>query len=81
MSGLIVGILLVPQPTAYSLLADQENIDGLHTSFFVGSVYFPLGLFIFLPATLIPACASSILAFCMMYSTYKLNKQSDNKQL
>ena len=43
MSGLIVGILLVPQPTGYSLLAGQENIDGPHTSFFVGSVYFPLG--------------------------------------
>lgn len=43
MSGLIGGILLVPQPTAYSLLAGQENTDGLHTSFFVVSLYFPLG--------------------------------------
>ena len=33
-----------------------------------------------LPAILIPACASSISAFCMMYSAYKLNKQSDNIQ-
>ena len=37
-------------------------------------------LLIFLPAVLIPACASSSLAFCMMYSAYKLNKQSDNVQ-
>ena len=37
-----------------------------------------LRLLIFLQAILIPACASSSLAFCMMYSTYKLNKQGDN---
>ena len=30
--------------------------------------------------TLIPACALSSLAFHMMYSAYKLNKQSDNIQ-
>ena len=34
-----------------------------------------LRLFIFLPANLIPACASSSLAFCMMYSAYNLNKK------
>ena len=45
----------------------------------VSSVY--LRLLIFLPAILIPACASSSLAFCMMYSAYKLNKQGDNIQL
>ena len=33
-----------------------------------------------LPAILIPACASSSLAFRMMYSAYKLNKQDDNIQ-
>ena len=37
-------------------------------------------LFSFLPVILIPACDSSSLAFCMMYSTYKLNKQGDNIQ-
>jgi len=37
-----------------------------------------LRLLIFLPAILIPACASSSPAFLMMYSTYKLNKQGDN---
>ena len=32
----------------------------------------------FLPEILIPACDSFSLEFCMMYSTYKLNKQGDN---
>ena len=39
-----------------------------------------LRLLIFLPAILIPACVSSSLAFYMMYSAYKLNKQCDNIQ-
>ena len=38
-------------------------------------------ILIFLPAILIPVCASSSLAFLMMYSAYKLNKQGDNIQL
>ena len=42
----------------------------------VSSAY--LRLLIFLPAILIPACASSSPAFLLMYSAYKLNKQSDN---
>ena len=36
-----------------------------------------LRLLIFLLAILIPACAFSSPAFLMMYSVYKLNKQSD----
>ena len=44
----------------------------------VSSAY--LRLLIFLPVILILACASSILAFCMMYSAYKLNNQGDNIQ-
>ena len=40
-----------------------------------------LKLLIFLPAILIPACASSSSAFHMMYSTYKLNKLGDDIQL
>ena len=39
-----------------------------------------LRLLIFLPAILIPACASSSPAFLIMYSAYKLNKQGDNIQ-
>ena len=37
-------------------------------------------LLIFLPEILIPACASSSLSFCMMYSAYRLNKLGDNIQ-
>ena len=40
-----------------------------------------LRLLIFLPETLIPACDSYNLAFCMMYFVYKLNKQDDHIQL
>ena len=39
-----------------------------------------LRLLIFLPAILIPACASSSLAFHMIYSACKLSKQGDNIQ-
>ena len=39
-----------------------------------------LRLLIFLPGVLIPVCNSSSLAFLMVCSEYKLNKQSDNKQ-
>ena len=39
-----------------------------------------LRLLIFFLAALIPAYASSSLAFHMMYSVYKLNKQGDNMQ-
>ena len=39
-----------------------------------------LRLLMFLPEILIPAYASSTLAFCMMYSAYKLNKQGGNIQ-
>ena len=45
----------------------------------VSSAY--LRLLIFLPKNLITACISSSLAFSMMYSAYKLNKQGDNIQL
>ena len=42
----------------------------------LSSVY--LRLLIFLLAILIPVCDTSSLAFCMMYSGYKLNKKGDN---
>ena len=44
----------------------------------VSSAY--LRLLIFLPEILIPVCSSSSLAFFMMYSAYKLNKQGNNIQ-
>lgn len=43
MSGVIVGILLVPQSIAYSLLAGQDPIYGLYTSFFAAIIYSILG--------------------------------------
>lgn len=43
MSGVIVGILLVPQSIAYSLLASQDPIYGLYTSFFSSIIYTLLG--------------------------------------
>ena len=46
----------------------------------IGLYHLHIRLLIFLPAILIPACASSSLAFLMMYSAYKLNKQGDNIQ-
>ena len=44
----------------------------------VSSAY--LKLLLSLLVILIPACDSSSLAFHMMYSAYKLNKQDDNIQ-
>ena len=44
----------------------------------VSSAY--LRLLIFLPAILIPACASSSPMFLVIYSAYKLNKQGDDIQ-
>jgi len=44
----------------------------------VSSAY--LRLLIFLAAILIPAYASSSLAFYVMYCAYKLNKQGNNIQ-
>lgn len=43
MSGVIVGILLVPQSIAYSLLAGQDPVYGLYTSFFSSIIYTLLG--------------------------------------
>ena len=64
------------------LLSSFTFIKGLFSSSshsairVVSSIY--LRLLIFLLAVLVPACASSSLAFLMMYSAYKLNKQGDN---
>ena len=57
-------------------LSSRGYLVPLH--FLVSSAY--LRLLIFLPAILIPACASSSPAFLTMYSACKLNKQRDNIQ-
>ncbi|XP_029458169.1 sulfate anion transporter 1 [Rhinatrema bivittatum] len=43
MSGLIIGIILIPQAIAYSLLAGLKPIYSLYTSFFANLIYFLLG--------------------------------------
>ena len=51
----------------------MDQLDGWMTGQMDASAY--LRLLIFLPAILIPACASSSPAFLMLYSAYKLKKQ------
>ena len=62
------------------ILKTQESIltYSLSAIRVVSSAY--LRLLIFLPAILIPACASCSPAFLMMYSAFKLNKHGDNMQ-
>uniref|UniRef100_A0A8D2IJJ9 Solute carrier family 26 member 1 n=1 Tax=Varanus komodoensis TaxID=61221 RepID=A0A8D2IJJ9_VARKO len=43
MSGLVIGIILVPQAIAYSLLAGLKPIFSLYTSFFANIIYFLMG--------------------------------------
>ena len=68
------------KPTFFTLLfhIHQEalNFSSVYAIRVVSSAY--LKLLIFLPAILIPACASSNQAFHMMYSACKLIKQGDN---
>ena len=61
-------------------LSSRESVSSSSLSAIrmVSSVY--LRLLIFLPAILIPACASSSPVFLMMYSAYRLNKQGDSRQ-
>ena len=56
-----------------------KNVNARDRAINYSSSYY-LRLLMFLPAILIPACASSSPAFLMMYSAYKLNKQGDNIQ-
>ena len=65
--------------TSFTYIKRLFSSSSLYAVRMVSSAY--LRLLIFLLAILIPACASSSLAFRMMYSAYKLNKQSDNIQL
>jgi len=60
---------------SFTFIKRLFSSSSLSTIRVVSSAY--LRLLIFLPAILIPACASSSPAFLMMYSAYKLNKHSD----
>ena len=66
------------------LLAVQGTLKRLFSSSSLSAIKVVLSaylrLLIFLPAILIPVCASSSPVFLMMYSSCKLNKQSDNIQ-
>ena len=64
--------------SSFTFIKRLFNFSLLSAIRVVSSAY--LRLLIFLLAILIPACASSSLAFHMMFSAYKLNKQGDNIQ-
>ena len=61
--------------SSYTFIKRLFSSSSLSAIRVVSSAYL-----IFLPAVLIPSCASSSPAFLMMYSAYKLNKQHDNIQ-
>ena len=79
---ILVSLMLSFKPgfalSSYTLIKKPFSCFSLYTIRVVIFVY--LRLLIFLPAILIPACVSSILAFFMMYFACKLNKQGDNIQ-
>ena len=58
-----------------SSLSSRGSLVPLH---FLPLNCYHLRLSVFLMAVLIPACDSSSPAFCMIYSSYKLNKQGDS---
>ena len=62
----------------FTLVKRLFSCSSLFPITVVSSAY--LRLLIFLPETLIPACASSSLAFHMPYCAQKLNKLGDNIQ-
>ena len=64
--------------SSFTFIKRLFNYSLLSAIRVVSSAY--LRLLMFLPAVLIPACTSSSLAFCMMYSAYKLNMQGGNIQ-
>ena len=74
--------MLICKPTfslsSFTFIKRLFSSSSLSAIRVVSSAY--LRLLIFLPAILIPACASSSPAFLMMYSAYKWNKQGDSIQ-
>ena len=64
--------------SSFTFIRRLFSFSSLSAIRVVSSAY--LRLLIFLLAIMIPASASSSLAFLMMYSAYKLNKQGDNIQ-
>ena len=62
--------------SSFTFIKRLFSSSSLSAIMVVSSAY--LRFLIFLPAILIPACASYSPAFLMMYSAYKFNKQGDN---
>ena len=60
---------------SHSLVFSSSSLSAIRV---MSSAY--LRSLVFLLEILIPACALSSLAFLLMYSAYKLNKQGDNMQ-
>ncbi|NXU39033.1 S26A2 protein, partial [Drymodes brunneopygia] len=58
-SGLLVGVVAIPQSVSYSLLASQDPIYGLYTNFFCGVIYAAT-------ATSRHACVGSFGVLCLM---------------
>ena len=72
-------LMLSFKPTfslSFTLIKSIFSSSSICTIIVIPSAY--LRLLIFLPAVLIPACDSSSLAVCMVYSAQKLNKQDDS---
>ena len=68
-----------PTFSLYSFISIRRLFSSSLSAIKGGSSAY-LRFLIFLPAILIPACASYSPTFRMMYSAYKLNKQGDNIQ-
>ena len=79
---ILVFLMLSFKPTfsvySFTFIKRLFSSSSLSAIRVVSSAY--LRLLIFLPAILIPACASYSPGFLMMYSACKLNKQGDNIQ-
>ena len=79
---ILVFWMLSFQPTfslySFTFIKRLFSSSSLSAIRVVSSAY--LRLLTFIPAILIPACASSSPAFLRMYSAYKLNTQGDNIQ-
>ena len=65
--------------SSFNLIKSLFSSSSLSAIRVISSIY--LGLMAFLLEAFIPACDSSSLAFCMMYSPYKLNNQGDAIEL
>ena len=75
---LIFSLKLALSLFSFTLIKRLVSSSSLPTIRVVLSAY--LRLLMFLPLILIPACNSSSLAFLMMFSAYRLNKQHDSRK-